>query len=1181
MNRVQIWFVVIAGLLGIGVPFLLLGLELPNAIHTAILSKAAEYAILDEEDYDFWARIPGRTGMTDAKKFYLFECQNPDVVAARGVKPTFKEVGPFLYTYSHDLAQREYSDEDRYKNSRVRFVQEFHHKYEGNSTIINKEFRTLNLAGMKSWNNIKNKARFQLAIEGFFELFYYARNNLPRDMVMKELIKHYHQVDPIYELTKDLDIEQKIRQALAYDHNYGLLLDQNLYEWTTMCDGFEPYIEHEIMTYFGLNITQFEIVKVRFCHDYMTRHGAVIDKMCAKIQDCSLYNITYVQWFNGSMISPGSYKDYTFKSIFGFFEFHLFKAEFFNKINPEYKEQFLKVKWDDKSYHHLLDTLYEYPDYKTDEASFLLFDNMKRLFEAGRETLNPFKTVAVSAPKASEMDLSKFEHIAKITKLSKEQAFMMYSYFDYFVNNTVLLLQYGGSIDKERIAHFGSLGYKDLNYYYVDYLDLVIYTRSLHKRAGTKNCEEAVKFYFSIPETETFMPELVASICHNEYFNSDVSRAEGWKYFVEAVAFPYHFYWNLLELYLSHSISNFTRDTLEAMLFKSHSAFWSNLEDIKIKVKAHYNSHSKNQACENTFSKYCSKRQFFFTQFFQSVITEFPYPEADLPSSKYVSDWWSIIRGYVEYLYNHKDHRPHFGEPNPLPEKPIEVPVEFSWLTQYYGGSQISKIDLYNCFNPIGVYDTDVLYNIFLNVKTPQRVGKYYNFASMFFYNSTKYLLRNVEFGPMFDGILPESAYFGYYDHLIEAKHKAMDYLEGDDCTLNPWIGYNPIHWDTTEKTFEHMKEKHKMHTGADINDDIRKYKLYYNSPHVTYRKLVFDETGNECPFVAANPFTIKAITDMATDGFQFNQYPGKTPKLDTHYVIDSYTHRPLKVYRNTSYDYRHKDLEVNDYIVDFNSEYGCEKGLYVKNAIDMTSFFQMRSIVTQPRLKSVDEPGLIVPNIVYTYPIEGDVPPPGISKETSYYVVEPYTGITMKFEKKIMVSMVIYYDELYDKLPDGGLGEIMPYYSMYETGEASDKFIADMENDINSSQSTRRGIMAAFTIIGLLLIFSAIGMIARAFLYDDEGKEEGESKKTKAEKEGTSQLPPSLGEPAKEKLLLNEDEVKKKLDPPAVVQIDNPNTIIQPIIAAGAEDLQKEITPIQAVEAKRDDTLPPEEKKE
>ena len=111
MNYLQIWFVVIAGLLGIGIPFLFLGLELPNAMHSALMNEAAEYVILDEEDQDFWAIIPGRMQVKNTKTFYVFDCTNPEEVAARGAKPILKESGPFIYNYTQVLGDRHYWDE--------------------------------------------------------------------------------------------------------------------------------------------------------------------------------------------------------------------------------------------------------------------------------------------------------------------------------------------------------------------------------------------------------------------------------------------------------------------------------------------------------------------------------------------------------------------------------------------------------------------------------------------------------------------------------------------------------------------------------------------------------------------------------------------------------------------------------------------------------------------------------------------------------------------------------------------------------------------------------------------------------------------------------------------------------------------------------------------------------------
>ena len=61
-----------------------------------------------------------------------------------------------------------------------------------------------------------------------------------------------------------------------------------------------------------------------------------------------------------------------------YFEFPLFEKVFFDKLNPEYVEQFRRVVWPESGLHHLLDTYFEFPDFKTDEASMLLYVNMKR-----------------------------------------------------------------------------------------------------------------------------------------------------------------------------------------------------------------------------------------------------------------------------------------------------------------------------------------------------------------------------------------------------------------------------------------------------------------------------------------------------------------------------------------------------------------------------------------------------------------------------------------------------------------------------------------------------------------------------------------------------------------------------------------------------------------------------------
>ena len=426
---------------------------------------------------------------------------------------------------------------------------------------------------------------------------------------------------------------------------------------------------------------------------------------------------------------------------------------------------------------------------------------------------------------------------------------MLYSYFDFFVNYTVLLNQFGGTIEKERVANYGAHSLWDIATYIKDYLDVVIYSRALHKRDTSKTCEDSVAAHFDVPETHDFLHVLSNTLCHNWYFNTNIIDPVGWKYFIEAVSFPYHYYYQRLFNYLNRTIEGFTSKAFDAMLFKSHSPFWTQLDDIKRKVKAHYQAHTSGKACENDFSPFCTKRQILMTQFYQSAISLFPYPESDLIASASIADWWKIIKRYMDVTIGAEPHHEKgFGDPTPLPDREIVAPFEFEFLTRYYGRTQITKTDLYQCMNPIGLYDTDVIYYLFLNIRDPGKAGDCNKFANMFFLNSTRYLLRNLEFGPMFIQLQPEQIFFGYLDEYLEQEHALTDYLSGDDCSINPWIGYNPQQWDVTEKTFEHLKWNHTLKTGSDVNDDIRKYKSYYGKSYVTYRKLVLDETGDDLP---------------------------------------------------------------------------------------------------------------------------------------------------------------------------------------------------------------------------------------------------------------------------------------------------------------------------------------------
>ena len=150
------------------------------------------------------------------------------------------------------------------------------------------------------------------------------------------------------------------------------------------------------------------------------------------------------------------------------------------------------------------------------------------------------------------------------------------------------------------------------------------------------------------------------------------------------------------------------------MLFKSHSPYWSTLEDIKKKTKIHYQTVSKGKACENNFSPFCTKRQIFMDQFYDSAITQFPFPEAHLQASSSIADWWILIKPYMDWTrIQNPNITPQLGDPTPLPDQEIETPIEFTFLKRYYGKTDIEKIDLYNCLHGYGLYDTDFIYKSF------------------------------------------------------------------------------------------------------------------------------------------------------------------------------------------------------------------------------------------------------------------------------------------------------------------------------------------------------------------------------------------------------------------------------------------------------------------------------------
>ena len=1085
MNQVQIWFLIVAGVLALGIPFMFIGIQLPIAMEAAMLAEAAEYVILDEEDQNFWAEIPGRMNLLDIKDYYIFNCTNPEDVAISGVSPKFEEVGPFRYQYVQKLTERKYNDDEDIKNTKVTFQKTFNHVYKGDQSDLKKEYRVINLSGMKQWVYAKTKPQFKLAIEGFFETFSYSKHNFVRDLLVKDLVIYYANPNNCLYLTEGLnDVKRDVRIKLCESKEYGLMYARNVYEWSQICETLNPRMEHEIYGFFGFSISSFIKVKERFCSNLLERYSKSFQTMCDKIKPmlCSHYNISYHQWMYGDLINGKSYKNVTYKHLFGIYEFAFFKDEFMKRINPIYKEQFANIKWNDKDYHNLLDTHHEYPDYKTDPASVLLYSNMMKLFMAGKATINPFTAQGTSPT----IDLYRFEQIANILKVSKEQAFMLYAYFDYYVNNTVILQDMGGDSARERIGNFGAFVLKDISDYCSDYLDVVLYTRALANRVNTIDCSKAVKYYFTIKQTESIMSELTKALCENSLFNTNVSNPVGLKHFVEASSYPYDESYNKLYNYLSSHIHNFTNEILGNMTYNNTGNFYKDLNDIKIKVKSHYQSVSNKKACANDFSQYCTKKQLFFSQFQDSYITKHPYPESKLPSSDYLADWWRIILEYIDY----NEHLRERGDPIlnvTMPDKPIEIPMEIPFLEKYYKSSGLTREDLYECFNYIELFDTDVLYSLLLKIEQNKAPTTCKAFGTRFFYNSTRYFIRNIQFGPMFNRVYPEDVYFEHFDQMLNTEHKVLDYLEGDDCTVDPSIGYglrsSNVHPDF--KTYDYFNWKHKMYTGLDNNRNIRKYLEYHSNTTIFYRRLVQDINGDDCKIESNNPFMDYIASDVGTDGFQYPQYGGKTAIGDTLYVIDSDFYRPLRIVRKTDKDYSYGKMETNDYVIDFNNDYFCPGGINTFGVIDMTSFYQYKAVITPARYTNISESSLNLPNVRYKRIIEEDEIPSGLHYTESYYVIEPYTGITMKRVKKIMSSLVLYYDILYISSERIGRGEFVPYYSMYENYTVSLNFANNMMDTILSMKSTRRTISITFTILGLLFIIGGISMIVRSCFFD------------------------------------------------------------------------------------------------
>ena len=73
----QKYFLFIAILLGIGIPFLILGIALPNAMRGAIMSEAELYSVMTQYNYDRWGQIPGQGNIRYSKTFFIYNILNP------------------------------------------------------------------------------------------------------------------------------------------------------------------------------------------------------------------------------------------------------------------------------------------------------------------------------------------------------------------------------------------------------------------------------------------------------------------------------------------------------------------------------------------------------------------------------------------------------------------------------------------------------------------------------------------------------------------------------------------------------------------------------------------------------------------------------------------------------------------------------------------------------------------------------------------------------------------------------------------------------------------------------------------------------------------------------------------------------------------------------------------------
>ena len=108
LTQMQKNFIVMGILVVIGIPFLITGIVLPNAMKDSIKAVAREFTMMLDDQYDRWGKIPGEAKINYTKSFYLFNCTNPYQFMATGAMPDLIEVGPFNYEYSQVFGKHTY-----------------------------------------------------------------------------------------------------------------------------------------------------------------------------------------------------------------------------------------------------------------------------------------------------------------------------------------------------------------------------------------------------------------------------------------------------------------------------------------------------------------------------------------------------------------------------------------------------------------------------------------------------------------------------------------------------------------------------------------------------------------------------------------------------------------------------------------------------------------------------------------------------------------------------------------------------------------------------------------------------------------------------------------------------------------------------------------------------------------